>query len=136
LRKLLADHAGRIRLAFRYFPLRPAGKPLLLATAAECARRQGRFWEAHDRLFARSPVIETAADLATELDDLGLDQAAFAECLAAEDVAARVRADLEAGLGYGVSFTPTLFINGRRPVATDLATLNRAVAASLAKGEA
>ncbi len=39
LRQILAKHEGQVRLAFRYFPLSDQGRPMLLATAAECAHR-------------------------------------------------------------------------------------------------
>lgn len=134
LDEVLAAHPGEVRLVFRYFPLALQDKPMVLATAAECARRQGRFWEAHDRLFAHGREIEGEADLLAVLDGLGLDEAAFSECLASDEAASRVRVDSEAGRSYGVSGTPTLFVNGRRVMGADRGTLERVIDASLERG--
>ena len=49
---LLARYAGRVRFAFRHFPLEEVHPHAVLAAeAAECAGDQGKFWEMHDLLF-------------------------------------------------------------------------------------
>jgi protein-disulfide isomerase len=134
LKETLARHPGKVRLAFRYFPLRLEGKPILLAKAAECARRQGKFWETHDLLFTQGDGIESQEDLLAATAPLGLDSVDLSQCLASKDAEARVRADFEAGRSYGVNSTPTLFVNGRRVRGADLRTLNQLVESSLEKG--
>lgn len=130
LRRILADHEGDVQLAFRYFPLSFQGKPFRLATAAECAHRQGAFWQLHDVLFAESVEMWSEQELVTEAGQLGLDEEAFAACMASEEVTTRLREDFEAGRGYGVSSTPTLFVNGRRVRGADATALERAIEAS------
>src|SRR5437868_8562593 len=51
--KLLLDrYAGRVRVAFRHFPLEEVHPHALhAAQAAETAGAQGKFWEMHDLLF-------------------------------------------------------------------------------------
>jgi predicted DsbA family dithiol-disulfide isomerase len=44
--------------------------------------------------------------------ELGLDEAAFAECLSSSVHEAAVLADLEEGVRVGVDGTPAFFING------------------------
>lgn len=61
---------------------------------------------AHD-----APTSDATAALAR---DLGLDEAAFAACLASPATRARVDADRAAGERFGVEGTPTLFINGHK----------------------
>lgn len=134
LKETLSRHPGQIRLAFRYFPLRLEGKPILLAKAAECARTQGKFWEAHDLLFQKSLDIEGEQALLEAMAPLGLDPAGLSQCLASKETEARVRADFEAGRDYGVNSTPTLFVNGRRVQGADLRMLERLVESSLEKG--
>ncbi len=87
------------------------------AEAAECAEEQGRFWEYHDFLFQRSPAlgVEHVTAYAAEA---GLDTERFEDCLESGRKADVVAADFEDGLSYGVSGTPTFFINGRRVVGT------------------
>lgn len=134
LKQMLSRHPDKVRLAFRYFPLRLEGKPILLAKAAECARRQGKFWETHDLLFSKGAEIETAEDLVEVTAPLGLDREGFSQCLASKEVEARVLEDFEAGRSYGVNSTPTLFVNGRRVSGADLRILNQLVESSLEKG--
>lgn len=127
LHRLREEYGDRLRIAFRYFPLRTEGKPMLLAKAAECGRRQGRFWEVHDRLFVAARSIASEADLAAVLDDVGLDKQSFDACLASEQTERRVLDDFEAGRGYGVDSTPTVFVNGRRVQALALPTFERLI---------
>ncbi|MBP6716071.1 MAG: thioredoxin domain-containing protein, partial [Acidobacteria bacterium] len=43
---------GKIRLAFRHFPLSIHPGAMAAASVAECASQQGVFWNVHDRLFS------------------------------------------------------------------------------------
>jgi protein-disulfide isomerase len=111
---------GRVRLAFRDFPLTSIHRSALVAAkASRCAAVQGQFWPMHDRLFAshddewggvpkrdRKVMLEFA-------DELKLDGAAFASCL--DDPVTEQAVLQEAGSGQrlGISGTPTFFINGR-----------------------
>jgi protein-disulfide isomerase len=84
----------------------------LAAYAAECAGRQGRFWEYHDVLFENGRQLGRDA-LVGYAERLGLDVRAFDQCLDDPATRARVAADVEAASRAGVNSTPTLFINGR-----------------------
>jgi len=66
----------------------------------------------HDKLFGASPKLDIA-DLKRYAGELGLDAAAFDACLDGGRKAGAVKADLDAGTGYGVNSTPAFFINGR-----------------------
>lgn len=80
--------------------------------AAHCAGDQGKYWEYHDRLFANQRALQVDA-LKKHAADLGLEPAAFDECLDSGRHADRVRQGLQAGTRVGVGSTPTVFINGR-----------------------
>jgi len=54
LRRLEALFPGRVRLAFKHFPLPFHPNARLAAETAVCAQRQGKFWPLHDAFF-RSP---------------------------------------------------------------------------------
>lgn len=114
LREALAARSEKARLVFRYFPLAAEGKPFDLARAAECARAQDRFWPAHDLLFSEAKELASLPAAVARLATLGLDRAALEGCLAGAASGERIRRDAEAGHGYGVDATPTLFVNGRR----------------------
>jgi len=122
LRELCESRAD-VALIFRHFPLDgacnrtitgPGGhaQACLAACAAECAAKQGRFWQYHDVLFENQAHLDRGS-LFRYARDVGLDLDAFRACLDAPETRARVVADVEAGHQAGVKSTPTLFINGR-----------------------
>lgn len=111
--ELLEEAGSEVQLVYRHFPLRPEGGLFAAAVAAECAHRQNDFWPMHDLLFAHEGEFTDDALMAYAAD-VGLDEASFQECVGSEDAAASVREDREAGTRWGVSGTPTFFVNGRR----------------------
>lgn len=104
-------------------PEAPAGAPndhagaTRAAIAADCAGAQGRFWEYHQRLAASSDAIVSCAGLIELTRGLGVDEAAFASCLADPAMREHVRRDFEDGVKAGIYGTPTFFIDGSPLVA-------------------
>jgi protein-disulfide isomerase len=108
---------GRVRYVFMDFPLSSIHpQAQLTAEAARCAGDQGQFVAMHDLLFSRQQEWagrdDAAELLAGYAGELGLDEAAFAECLSSGVHRAAVLADLEEGVRVGVDGTPAFFING------------------------
>jgi protein-disulfide isomerase len=105
--------SGRVRFAFRHFPLTQIHPHALAASgAAEAATQQDRFWEMHDRLFHRQKALEND-DLRTYASELGLDLARFDQDRAGDTVTARIGRDVASGEATGlVHGTPTIFIDG------------------------
>jgi len=111
-----------VSLVFRHYPLDAACNghlkrslhpdACLAACAAECAGRQGRFWEYHDVLFENNDHLERES-LFRYAREMNLDLAAFRTCLDDPATRARVGEDVEAGARVGVTSTPTTFFNGR-----------------------
>lgn len=98
--------SGRAFVAFRHLPLEGI-HPLArsAAEAAECARRQGLFWDVHDRLFA-APSPLTPSSIA-ELSTIGaLDKEQFLRCQA-EDASDAIARDVAEARAIGISGTPT-----------------------------
>ena len=116
----------RLRYVFRHLPLIDVhGDAELAAVAAEAAHAQGRFWEMHDKLFARQDELELE-DLLGYADELGLDVERFARDLGDERLAEHVREDVASADASGARGTPTFFIGERRHVGPyDEATLAR-----------
>ena len=112
LEQLKTEYGGAIRLVFKDYPLPNHAQAFKAAEAGNCANEQGKFWELHDTMFSRQSELEVA-DLKRHAGELGMDQAAFDACLDSGRFAEQVNADLMAGQQYGVSSTPTVFINGR-----------------------
>jgi protein-disulfide isomerase len=103
---------GRLRFAYRHFPIEAAHPHALLAAqAAEAAGAQGAFWEMHDALFTGKGRLEER-DLVDRARDLRLDTDRFAAELRSGVHVPRVRRDQESGRESGVRGTPGFFANG------------------------
>jgi protein-disulfide isomerase len=82
---------------------------LAAAELAVAAQEAGKFWDAHDRLFAEEGELtpdvldHIASDLGVERKAVGTDTA----------TRARLRRDQDAGMRAGVKQEPALFANGR-----------------------
>lgn len=113
LKQLLERYPGKVRLAYRDFPLdsiHPQARRA--AEAARCAQDQGKFWEYHDLLFTQSPQL-APEDLRRYAGQVGLDVTKFDSCLATGVHKAAVQRDLDEGNRLGITGTPAFFVNGR-----------------------
>jgi protein-disulfide isomerase len=108
-----AELTGRVRFAFRHFPLTEIHPHALAAArAAEAAARQGRFWEMHELLFHHQKALEDE-NLRGYGTELGLDVGQFDRDRGGEASLERVERDFRSGIESGeVRGTPTLFIDG------------------------
>jgi len=113
LAEALRELSGKVKLAFKHYPLSSHVRAMPAARAAEAARNQGKFWEMHDLLFEHQTALEDA-DLERYASDLGLDLERFRVDIASAAVQSRIEADRSQGATVGVEATPTLIINGRR----------------------
>ncbi len=104
---------GRVRFAFRHFPLTEIHPhALAAAAAAEAAAVQDRFWDMHELLFHRQKALDDD-DLRRYAAELGLDPARFDQDQTSAAVLARIGRDVHSGIASGqVRGTPTLFIDG------------------------
>jgi protein-disulfide isomerase len=107
------DLDGRLRFAFRHFPLTAIHPHALdAAAAAEAAGRQNRFWEMHALLFHRQKALEDD-DLRRYAAELGLDVQRFDEDRRGGDVMRRIERDVRSADASAVVLgTPTLFVDG------------------------
>ena len=113
LKKLDEAYAGKIRIVYRDFPLvQIHPNAARAAEAAACANEQGKFWAMHDVMFEHQDKLGEA-DLKQSAVTLGLDAAAFNQCLESGRHSAQWQKDTAEGQRYGVSSTPAFFINGR-----------------------
>jgi len=112
LQQVLETYPNEVKLVFRHFPLERHAHAKLAAEAAECAARQGKFWEYYAQLHADATRLSLEG-LRVLAQELGLDLRAFATCLDTGKARGRVVKDLADGREAGVTGTPTFFINGR-----------------------
>jgi len=105
---------GKVKFIYRDFPLNFHQYAQKAAEAAECADEQGKFWEYHDILFQKQSEWSSAGveKLKEYAQNLGLDTAKFNECLDSGKYSSEVQKDYSDGSNYGVTGTPTFFING------------------------
>jgi protein-disulfide isomerase len=112
MKGLLAKYPGQVNPAFRDFPLSSIHPYAQKASeAARCAGKQGKFWEFHDALFADQAKLDEQG-LKAAAQTLGLDDNAFASCLASGEFATQVAHDQEDGRKAGIGSTPSFFVNG------------------------
>jgi protein-disulfide isomerase len=118
MRALLKLYDGKVRLVFKHFPLeRMHHWARTGAIAAECAGKQGKFWEFHHELYDHQEewTSEKAPErLAEYARKVGLDSSAWLACRQDPAASAAVSADYLDGLNAWVGSTPTFFINGKR----------------------
>lgn len=118
--------SGQVYYVFKDFPLDSIHPQAQKAhEAARCARELNgieSYWQMHDILFAnqgdwgglRPPNhVPTLKQLAAEI---GLEPLAFETCLDSDKYYDAVRAEVNEGLTFAITGTPTFFINGQRLV--------------------
>lgn len=120
-----ANHRDDLRIVYVNYPSDRACNPnsdqtlhpgaCVLARAAACARRQGRFWEFHDAVFA-DPEPVAPEKLPRYADRAGLAAPALEACIAEGDSAMGLASEIALAKSLGVHATPTSFINGRSVV--------------------
>lgn len=117
INEIAKNHAGKLRVIFRHFPLPNHAHAREAACVAEAAALQGRFWPMHDLLYREQANWSKAEDVRSLFNAyaglLGLQLEQFSRDLESEKVNARVEADHQRGATIGVTTTPTVFVNGR-----------------------
>jgi len=132
LEQIAKEYGDKVRFAFKHLPLSMHAKARAAHTASEAAHRQGKFWEMHDRIFAKPRDLspETYLRYAKEM---GLDIDQYNSDLASSSVRKVVDSDLDVARKLGVSGTPSFFINGRflsgaQPYASFASVIDRELA--------
>ena len=105
-------YPGKVRVAWKNFPLSFHNNAKPAAEAALAANEQGKFWQMHEILFKNQQAL-TAADLEKYAKDIGLDMGRFKAAMDSHKFAAQVEADTKQGSSLGVEGTPAAFVNGQ-----------------------
>ena len=133
VRQLLAAYPGKIRFVVKNMPYKYRDYALLAAQAALAAGEQGKYWEMHDLLFARSPKLDRTS-LVTYAAELKLDVRRFAADLDGMRHRELIERDLALAVALDLFETPVYFINGRKVVGNrDLAYLSAIVDEELSR---
>jgi protein-disulfide isomerase len=136
VKQLMADNPNRIRLVMRYTPFHKGSDKVV--AVLEAARRQGKFWQALEALFAGQDdwaSNHTAkVDLTWKyLNGIGLNMEQLAFDMTAPDLQQAVAQDLNDANALGVSQTPEYFVNGRPLPSFGFEQLRQLVAEELVK---
>ena len=112
LKKAMAEYAGRIRFIVRDFPLETIHENAWRAAlAAGAANAQGKFFEYTEILYTHQDALDIES-LKKYAAQIGLNAAQFDVDFNSEKIAADVKKDMADGESYGISSTPTIFVNG------------------------
>jgi protein-disulfide isomerase len=112
LEKVTEEYGDKVRFSFKHLPLSMHSKARAAHQASEAAHRQGKFWEMHDRIFARPKDLSEETYL-RYAGEIGLDIDQYKKDFSSSSVRKKVDADLAEARELGVSGTPSFFINGR-----------------------
>ena len=127
--------SGKITFVYRHLPLSFHPFAQKAAEAAECANRQGKFFEYHDALFetqTQDGSNLSVANLKKYAGDLGLNTATFNACLDNGEATAIVNADAAEAQKLGITGTPSFVIDGQKIVgAQPLSTFEQVIDAAL-----
>ncbi|MDQ3322274.1 MAG: DsbA family protein [Acidobacteriota bacterium] len=112
LKRVVAEYGNKVRFVKRDFPLTQIhANAFRAALAANAAGAQGKFFEYVELLYNNQNSLD-AASLKEYASKIGLDRKRFDADLEGEKYAAEIRKDIEDGKKYGISATPTIFVNG------------------------
>jgi protein-disulfide isomerase len=129
--KTLLPNYPQVKFYFKDFPIEqihPWAKTAALAGRCAFNQKPTAFWKMYDGFYDSQELVsaanawDKAVDFASQA---GLDQAAFKSCLASPEAAAAVDASVANARLLEVTSTPTIFVNGRRVVGADVATIER-----------
>ena len=129
---MLDKYPGKVRLAFKNFPLRNHKLAQPAAQAALAAGKQGKFWEYHDKVFEKYNKLN--AELLEQFaKELSLDMDRFRKERSSPEITSLINRDLREGSRIGVRGTPTIFLNGKRLGQRSIEAFSAAIADELKK---
>lgn len=116
VKKLMAEHPGKIRLSVRYAPFHPGSNQVV--KVLEAARKQGQFRQALEALFASQAVwvqnhVAQVDYIWSPLSGLGLDMERIKNDMNSPEVAQVIQQDLADAKTMNVTMTPEFFVNGK-----------------------
>jgi len=114
---VLAEYPGKVRLSVRHLAFHKGAD--YVVRVLEASRKQNRYWEVLDRLFATQSewsVNHTArpAQVLASLNGLGLDMQKLQRDMEAPEITQLMAQDLADAKALKVSQTPDFYINGRK----------------------
>lgn len=112
LDSLVERFPGQVRVVYKFYPLSSHKNGEPAARAAVAAMNQGKFWEAHHRIFDNQGRLE-GSDLEKIAKSLDLDVPKWRADLGSAEVTERIEKDKKLADSLGLEGTPMIFIDGR-----------------------
>jgi protein-disulfide isomerase len=114
---VLEAYPTQVKLVFKQYPLsfHTYARPAALATLA--AKRQGKFWEMHDKIFENQANLGDAQGnnrFAEFAKQIGLAMDRYEKDLKDPTLEETLVKDVKDGNDAQVTGTPTLYLNGRK----------------------
>ncbi len=119
MQQVMDKYGSRVKLIYKDYPVNRSGISRLVARGAVCADEQGRFWDYHDLAFDRQETLTRESPMALA-EALSLDKNAFEECFEGPDSEEKIVRSEAESRRFGLSGTPTFFVNGRQLIIEDL----------------
>ncbi len=115
--QLLVDFPNDVRIVYRYLPLTSIHRNAYpAALAAEAAGAQGKFWEMHDMLFAKTNEWPNSSNPSGVFqgyaEELGLDVEKFKNDTLNKTGKDKIEADIASANILRLKGTPSIFANG------------------------
>jgi protein-disulfide isomerase len=112
LKQISEEYPDDVRVVFKHFPLQMHQQAKPASEAVLAAHAQGKGWEMHDLVFENAKALSNE-DLIRYAEQVQVpDMAKFKQELESHAYAAQIDADMKQGQTFGVSSTPSFFING------------------------
>ena len=116
VKKMMAEHPGKIRLVLRYAPFHEGSDKVV--AILEAANRQGKFWPTLEALLEHQSdwVLHHKPQIARvwrHLDGLGLNMEQLAFDMSSPVLQTPIAQDLADAKALNVTMTPEYFVNGR-----------------------
>jgi protein-disulfide isomerase len=120
---IVEEFQGKVKLAFKHFPLEGHVNSVPAARAAFAAQQQGKFFQLADALFENQAELDE--DKIRELARAaGLDMEKFEADFTSEASRARVERDRKDGEKLNIEGTPAIYVN-RRPFNEPIQNLSK-----------
>jgi protein-disulfide isomerase len=110
--KLYDNYKSSVRFVYRDYPLPSHANAQPAANAANCAGDQGKYWEYFSLLFGDARGLGDGL-YQTYAQEVGLNMADFANCVASNKYAGEISLDMKDAEGLGVNGVPAFFVNDR-----------------------
>ena len=112
VQRMVDQLVNAVRFVYRHFPLiNTHPRALRASEAAEAGAAQGKFWEMHRYLYTRPDKLEEQ-HLRLYAKKVGLDLERFDREMTTGTYTERILNDYYNSNNYGITGTPTTFING------------------------